>query len=969
MIIFIFILIPLILYFSSRYDKHISHISIVNKFFNELEALKQRPITNNDISQLQASYINTYEYFSKQVIKSEDANNFIYTYSNLFTLKEKWNRELIELEKANAEFTSKVNSATEFINAVNLYKQSYFTTSMRDNMIVHYKETYDFFNSPIAKKLNLQIPKEFIQTYSNLSKLVITWNFEYVKKELEKYKEFFDNIDGKSLDYQQRTAVVTDDSNNLILAGAGSGKTLTISAKVKYLVECKNVDPNDILLISFTRKAAEEMTERIHNKLNIPVNAVTFHKLGLNILNKYQKPNIVNNMDKVISDYFKTHIINDSKAIKYILDFFLYYLNIPKYIEDYASLGEYIDSERTNDFETLKSKYNELILDTRINDMKINLDTIKGEHVRSTEEAMIANFLFMNGINYEYEKEYPFKQGNSNKKYHPDFYLTDYDIYLEHFGISEDGRVPWLSEIEEQKYLDDMKWKRDFHAQNNTILIETYSYYNKEKRLLDELKILLEKHNIKFSPVNPNDVYNKVYAQNEDYHFKEFEKLITTFIQLYKANGYGTDDFDKLNTHSVDAYITKRNQIFISIVQPIFDYYENKLKEQNAIDFNDMINLATKYIQNEDIQFNYNYILIDEYQDISVGRYKLIKELIKKSNAKLICVGDDWQSIYRFSGSDLDIFSNFAKYFGETTTLKIEKTYRNSQELLDIATKFIEKNPEQLKKNLVSDKRINEPIMVMAYSKNEKQALQNAITDVYMHFGEEAEILLLGRTIYDINKFMDDELKYYPDTDKVLYSKYPKMNIKFLTVHSSKGLEADNVIILNMKNELLGFPNKISDDPVLSLVLQNKDEYMFAEERRLFYVAITRTRNKTYLIAPAERSSIFLNDLKKITNLNIYMNKDENTPESAPNCPRCKRGHLIIREKDGKTFLGCSNFPYCDYTLNNTEVLDTKIRCNMCGGYFVPRSGPHGDFMGCSNFPYCKNTDSNNKAKLGFHMD
>ena len=256
----------------------------------------------------------------------------------------------------------------------------------------------------------------------------------------------------------------------------------------------------------------------------------------------------------------------------------------------------------------------------------------------------------------------------------------------------------------------------------------------------------------------------------------------------------------------------------------------------------------------------------------------------------------------------------------------------------------------------------------MAYSKNEKQALHNAFTDIYMHFGEESEILLLGRTIYDINKFMDDELKYYPNTDKVLYSKYPKMNIKFLTVHSSKGLEADNVIILNMKNDLLGFPNKISDDPVLSLVLQNKDEYMFAEERRLFYVAITRTRNKTYLIAPSEKYSIFLDDLKKISNLNIYMNKDERPADSTPNCPRCKKGHLIIREQDKKTFLGCSNFPYCNYTLSDIDVLNTKIKCNMCGGYLIRCTGPYGDFMGCSNFPYCKNTDKNNEGKIGFHM-
>lgn len=964
----ILILSLIIVFFSIKYKNYTSHSNEIRNFFETIETIKQKTITDNDISTLKTNFLKTYQYLSKQLIKNAEIQKFIYTYTNLLTLKEQWNNQLLEKEKVINEFPSKTTLADEFMGNIKLHKKTYFTSAMKNALLKNYKETYDFFNSKIIKELNLKVPIEFLETYSTLNKLTISWNFEYVKNELTKYESFFNNIDNKSLDYQQRTAVVTDDTNNLILAGAGSGKTLTIAAKVKYLVECKNISPKDILLISFTNKAANEMNERINNKLNIHVNAVTFHKLGLSILKKQQQPNIFNDIDKIISDYFKTHIINDTQAIKNILDFFLYYLNIPKYVDDFDSLGEYIESERTNNFETLKSKYNTLLLESRINDLKVQLNTIQGEHVKSTEEAMIANFLYTNGIQYEYEREYPYKGDDSTKKYHPDFYLKDYDIYLEHFGISKDERVPWLSEIEEKKYLEDMKWKREFHKKNNTTLLETYSYYNKEKRLLEELKLLLEKNNIKLSPINLNDIYNKVYAQNEDYHFKEFEKLICTFIQLYKANGYTSNDFYKLQTLTTDAYISRRNQIFISIVQPIFDYYENRLKEMNAIDFNDMINLATNYIQAENIDFQYKYILIDEYQDISIGRYKLIDALIKKTNAKLICVGDDWQSIYRFSGSDLDIFSNFNKYFGETTTLKIEKTYRNSQELLDIATKFIEKNPEQLKKNLVSDKRINNPIMVMSYNKNEKQSLHNAITDIYLHFGEEAEILLLGRTVYDINRFIDNDLKYYPNTDKVFYSKYPKMNIKFLTVHSSKGLEADNVIILNAKNALLGFPNKISDDPVLSLVLQNKDEYPFAEERRLFYVAITRTKNKTYLIAPCEHYSLFLDDLKKITNLNIYMNKDEEIVESTPNCPRCKKGHLIIRNEGKKSFLGCSNYPYCNYTLKDIDVLNTKIKCNMCGGYLVRRTGPYGEFMGCANYPYCKNTDKNNKGKIGFSV-
>ena len=570
---------------------------------------------------------------------------------------------------------------------------------------------------------------------------------------------------------------------------------------------------------------------------------------------------------------------------------------------------------------------------------------------------MIANYLFLNGIKYEYEKEYPFKSEDApNRKYHPDFYLPDYDIYLEHFGITKDNTLPWLSKIEEQKYLDEMQWKRDFHKKNGTKLLETYSYYNYEKRLISELQKLLDENNIKSQPRDIQEIYKKVYANNEDYHFKEFEKLICTFINLYKANGYQVEDISKFKKYD-ETHKAKRTNAFLDIIKTILKHYSDSLMKKNAIDFNDMINLATSFIKEQNMHFNYKYIIIDEYQDISVGRYKLIKEIINHSGAKLICVGDDWQSIYRFSGSDLNLFSKFQEYFGETTVLKIEKTYRNSQELLNIASSFILQNKDQLNKNLKSDKTIQNPIVVIEYSKNQKVALHNAITDIHSNFGEKAEILLLGRTQFDINDYIDENLIYYPATKIVKYLKYPHLNIKFLTVHNSKGLEADNVIILNMKNNTLGFPNQISDDEVLSLVLQNKDNYEYAEERRLFYVAITRTKNRTYLIAPDQGASIFLDDIKQINNLCICKNIDEESYTSNPNCPRCKKGYLVVREKSKRTFLGCSNYPYCEYTLDNTEVLEHSIKCPQCGGYLIKRKGKYGTFLGCCNYPACDHTE------------
>ncbi|MBQ9313687.1 MAG: UvrD-helicase domain-containing protein [Clostridia bacterium] len=962
-LVFVIIIVAILIKFSIN-NKNKKQIEA---FENAINKAKEGFISNVQIQEIKKAFEPTFKHLLRKSHKSKKDLLFIATYTSLESKANDWNEEyrakqaLKEKEEAEKRkiqemYSYQINLSDKFLKKIEELKKDYFTTNQRDELLKEYKPLYDYFQTNYFIDLNLNAHEKFINTYTNLKKLTTTWNFEFVRKEIELNDMFFNDIDGKSLDYQQRTAVVTDDTHNLILAGAGSGKTLTISAKVKYLIEKKNIRPEEILLISFTKKAADEMTERINNKLNIPVTAVTFHKLGLDILKNYQMPTIIDNTKKILSNYFNKEVLKDYTALKNIFDFFLYYLNVPKNLQDFDCLGSYIDSQRSIDLETLKSKYDANLLQVQIHNMKKNLQTISGEHVRSMEEVMIANYLFLNGINYEYEKEYPYKsEEQPERSYHPDFYLSDYDIYLEHFGITKDNKLPWLPEVEEKRYLEEMQWKREFHKQNGTKLIETYSYYNQEHRLLEELQKLLDDNKIEIHPRNIKEVYEAVYSNHENMQFNEFENLVSTFIQLYKANGYSIDDLNKLRTIP-NNYQSQRNNAFLDIIQSIMEYYQQQLNEMNGIDFADMINFATNYIKENDISFDYKYIIIDEYQDISIGRYKLIKQILEHSNAKLICVGDDWQSIYRFSGSDLDLFSNFEKYFGETALLKIEKTYRNSQELLDIATKFIEKNPEQLKKNLVSDKRIKEPIMVMAYATNKKLALNNALTDIYMHFGEDAEVLLLGRTNYDLNDYMDDDLKYFPNTNIVTYSKYPKMNIKFLTVHSSKGLEADNVIIINMENSLLGFPNKISDDAVLSMVLQNKDAYEYAEERRLFYVAITRTRNKTYLIAPDKHASIFLDDLKSITNLSVYMNENEESIQSNPNCPKCKKGFLIIRNDEKKPFLGCSNYPYCNYKIKDIDVLNTRIKCNVCGGYLVRRNGPYGEFFGCSNYPYCTNT-------------
>jgi DNA helicase-4 len=397
-----------------------------------------------------------------------------------------------------------------------------------------------------------------------------------------------------------------------------------------------------------------------------------------------------------------------------------------------------------------------------------------------------------------------------------------------------------------------------------------------------------------------------------------------------------------------------------------------------------MILKASKYI-NEGLYLpTYKYIIIDEFQDISYSRYKLIKASLDASGAKLFCVGDDWQSIYRFSGSDIDLFVNFKNYFGSVSRTDITKTYRNSQELINISGRFILQNHYQLTKNLMSDKHLDCPIRLIYYTgsfqpvigsnngyyaKNINEAFNLALQDIRGNIGTAGtDILVLGRINNDINLITNDEaitIKQIAGDMHILHRDYPELNIIFRTIHSSKGLEADQVIVLNMLNGQHGFPSQIIDDPVISVLKQNQENFIYAEERRLFYVALTRTKNYTYLLAPEVNESIFVKELNKINHPNeLSFITPLNNPDKAgyvkpvlQTCPICKTGLLTTRKTgNGKTFVSCSNYPKCDYALWDLNAAKNNIRCPECGDFLVQRKGKYGYFLGCSGYPGCTYT-------------
>ena len=793
-------------------------------------------------------------------------------------------------------------------------------------------ESIPFFVEEILR--GVKIFKEFKATLKKWKSITFQHDLcqNYIENTLNRkeVKDFFDNFCGVSLDTEQRTAIVTEENATLIVAAAGSGKTLTMAAKVAYLVKFQSIDPKRILLITFTDKASKEMEKRVEKALDMHVNTFTFHKLGLSILiEKFGfKPNIVKEdyLDNIINEYINTDLKTNKVVMKDFIELFSYYINVYSDESEYDSRSAYTSDMRSSDLLTLKGKF---FID------KQERQTIQGERVKSLAELQIANFLYIKGIEYLYEADYKFNTRTKlYKQYQPDFYLPKYDIYIEHFGVDRQNNASWLKPSEEIKYQKGMEWKRKQHEENKTKCIETYSYLAKEGDLLLELEQKLKENGVEFNSISDQSLIDQLIKLNKKY-LQEFQKLIKTFILLLKESGNIDTNTDllleKLRTRN--ASNRNRAKLFLRLIVPIIDKYENYLRTNQEIDFSDMINQAKNYLINHNYQ-SYDYIIIDEYQDISESKSLLIDAIKNFNNAKLFCVGDDWQSIFRFAGSDIYQFVSFQDRYECSIQQKIQKTYRNPQQLVNIASKFILKNTSQIQKNIVSTRQFKDPVHL--YAQGDKDIITSICEVIYniLSIYEAHEILILGRYNFDLERNQLYKIK----------SQFPDVRVDFSTVHKAKGLEAEHVIIINNRNHVLGFPSKVADDEILTMVLSHQDEYTHAEERRLFYVAMTRAKYTCHLIVQSQ-PSLFIDELKKENRDIILHNlKDD---EELIQCPRCD-GHLVIRSGSDDEFYGCSNYPYCEYSAPKNIKLNE--RCDQCGDYMIERYGPHGIFLGCNSY-------------------
>ncbi len=344
------------------------------------------------------------------------------------------------------------------------------------------------------------------------------------------------------------------------------------------------------------------------------------------------------------------------------------------------------------------------------------------------------------------------------------------------------------------------------------------------------------------------------------YRYKELKKIIISFISYMNSNDLSNEWYRLLRI--------KKYQNILLIIYSLYTIYFNELKSSRMLDFDMMISNATEIVKEKVVNLKYKFIIIDEFQDTSLLRFNLIKSIVDNYNSKLCVVGDDYQSIYRFQGCNLDLFLNFKKFYPNVKIFYLSNTYRNSQELLDVASFFINKNPNQINKKLVSFKHLDNPVNIIYYY-DEKKVLINTLKSI----DQNKEVLILSRNNFDIKRYVNN----YNLINNELYIKGINCKMKYMSIHSSKGLESDIVIVLNMSNDIYGMPSKVKDNELLSL-LKNKDSFMYEEERRLFYVAITRTREYVYLLTPIFNESIFIKEIKKLIMLilaliihNIYI--------------------------------------------------------------------------------------------------
>ena len=772
---------------------------------------------------------------------------------------------------------------------------------------------------------------------------------KYVTHQLQRYDEFFESVESKPLTERQREACVVDEDNNLVLAGAGTGKTSVMVGRAGYLIHSGQAKAKEILMLAFANKAAAEMQERIDKRLGrCGITASTFHKLGKDIIAKVegQQPSLtpLAEDDKAlalqVNQWFEQHLETDAYR-KLAISYFQYYQYPAANPFEFKSEGEYFDYILANDIRTLK-----------------------GEAVKSLGECLVANYLFKQGIEYQYEPAYEHRTASPlYRQYHPDFYLPDHGIYIEYYGIDRNGNTaPY---VDREKYHEGIAWKRQLHEEKGTCLVELYHYELMEGGLFDALDKHLASRGVSYNPLPPEAV---LATLREFGAISSFAYLLADLLKRYRANCYEPGQVETAISGAVDPGQVKAA---LSLLQPIIEDYQSLLDRYGHIDFDDMIGKAIEYVRDGRFASPWRYIMVDEFQDISEPRARLIRYLRDAAeDCSLFCVGDDWQAIYRFTGSDLSFTTQFQEKFGPTKVTALDLTFRFNSGIGDVATRFVLQNPIQVKKQLNSLVKVNQPAVSLLREDNrnrqnggEPGSLEKVISRIVAIAEPDSSIYLLGRYGFNL-----------PDKRELhrLAALFPSVVLESHTIHASKGKEADYVIVLGLETGKHGFPSMKTTHPLLEALLPAKEVYPHAEERRLLYVALTRARKRAYLITDMAVASEFVMELLKggyDVELNEFSTSLSQQLLHMLKCMKCKTGTMVPRQGPHGRFFGCNHYPLCTHRERGCAICQSQMRragrfkicinpecqnwvpvCPECGAEMVQRKGRYGEFWGCKNY-------------------
>ncbi|MDT8990572.1 UvrD-helicase domain-containing protein [Curvibacter sp. APW13] len=712
-------------------------------------------------------------------------------------------------------------------------------------------------------------------------------NRRHLANELQESRPFFDTVEKSPLTREQAEAVITFDNRVLLIASAGSGKTSTMVAKAGYALQKGYFAPERMLLLAFNNDAAAELRERIRSRLTplgLPADQIvakTFHAFGLEVIGAAtgKKPTLAPWVESGRDQDTLLKMVDELKdsdtSFRTAWDMFrlVFGQDLPKFGKEEESPEAWDRASGRNGFWTLK-----------------------GDVVKSRGELVLANWFFYMGVDYVYEGPYKVDLADAtHRQYHPDFYLPGIDAYLEHWALDAHGEPPAAF----TGYKEGMAWKKQIHAQHQTVLLETTMAQLWSGQAFVYLAQELTRRGITLDP-NPD----RKGAGRQPIESPRLVRTIRQFLTHAKSNRLSMVELrNRLDTGAAGQF-RFRHAMFLDIFEKLWSHWEYRLQGDGAIDFDDMLNLATDCIERGQWASPYELVMVDEFQDASQARARLISGLIQQPGRYLFAVGDDWQSINRFAGADLSVMTDFESKFGKAVTLKLETTFRCPQALCDISSKFVQKNPRQLRKSVRSPKNdVAQPVRIVSVREelHIRSAVESRIAQIAAeHPGGDykIKIYILGRYRHD----SEHQPRQYDPS---------RVEVEFITVHSSKGLEADHIILPRITSETLGFPSRIIDDPVLQLAMPGGDGYEYAEERRLFYVALTRARSSVTLITVARKESSFVKELLHDHQLTI-LNADgsENSDEL---CPTCGAGFLTMRKGPYGSFWGCSTYPKCKH--------------------------------------------------------